>query len=246
MDVNLLVILGIMTVFAAGFIQGLTSFGFALIAMPFLAKVIPLQQIVPIVVILSLFTNIIVIINVRRHIDIKKIWILILFSLLAAPMGTYLLIYLNEPVLKILTGLLIVGFSTILLLGKSFPIRNEKLAFVSVGILSGLLNGSISMSGPPVALFLSNQNMGKEKFRANITAYAIILNVITISTYIYSGLLTKEVMIYTSWFIPSMLLGVLCGIKAIKKLDDQLFRRLALWLIIISGLWTLVNTLTSL
>lgn len=246
MEFSQLIMLGIIIVLAAGFIQGLTSFGFALITMPFLAKVIPLQQVVPIVVILSLCTNLIVIINIRQYVDIKKIWILIVSSLLAAPLGTYLLIYLDANVLKVLTGLLIIVFACILLTGKSYPIRNEKLAFVPVGILSGLLNGSISMSGPPVALFLSNQSTSKEKFRANITAYAIILNVITICTYVYSGLLTQDVFIYTSWFIPSMFLGVLIGIKAIKRLDDKLFRKIALWLIIISGTWTIVNAIASL
>lgn len=39
MEFTQLIMLGIIIVLAAGFIQGLTSFGFALITMPFLAKV---------------------------------------------------------------------------------------------------------------------------------------------------------------------------------------------------------------
>lgn len=233
----------IIVVIAAGFIQGLTSFGFALIAMPFLARIIPLQQAVPIVVILSLCTNLMVIIDARRHIDLKKIWILIVSSLLAAPLGTYLLLFLDEHILKSFTGIFIILIALLLLLGKSFPVKNEKLAFVPVGIISGLLNGSISMSGPPVALFLSNQKVDKNTFRANITAYGIILNIITICTYAYSGMLTKQVFSYSLWLIPSMLIGVFIGIKAIKKLNDNLFRRLALWVIILSGIWTLISVL---
>ncbi|WP_237391720.1 sulfite exporter TauE/SafE family protein [Paenibacillus dendrobii] len=231
----------IIVVVAAGFIQGLTSFGFALIAMPFLARLIPLQQAVPIVVMLSLCTNLIVIIDARRHVDLKKIWILILSSLVAAPIGTYLLLLLDERLLKSFTGIFIILIAILLLLGKSFPVKNEKLAFVPVGIISGLLNGSISMSGPPVALFLSNQRTGKETFRANITAYGIILNVITICTYAYSGMLTRQVFTYSLWLVPSMLIGVWIGIKAIRKLNDQWFRRLALWVIILSGAWTVIS-----
>jgi uncharacterized membrane protein YfcA len=239
----LLTVLGILIILTAGFIQGLTSFGFALISMPFLARIIPLQEAVPIVVLLSLCTNIVVLMNSRKHVDIKKIWILIISSLIAAPLGTYLLIYLNANLLKVFTGILIITFSVILLIGKSYPVRNEKIAFVPVGIMSGLLNGSISMSGPPVALFLSNQSVSKDKFRANLTAYAIILNIITICTYIYSGLLTQEVIKFTTWFVPRRFVGVFRGTKAIKKLDDGLFRKLALSIIIISGSWTIVSTL---
>ncbi|MWV44286.1 TSUP family transporter [Paenibacillus sp. HJL G12] len=241
MESSMFLVICIIVVVAAGFIQGLTSFGFALIAMPFLARLIPLQQAVPIVVMLSLCTNLIVIIDARRHVDLKKIWILILSSLVAAPIGTYLLLLLDERLLKSFTGIFIILIAILLLLGKSFPVKNEKLAFVPVGIISGLLNGSISMSGPPVALFLSNQRTGKETFRANITAYGIILNVITICTYAYSGMLTRQVFTYSLWLVPSMLIGVWIGIKAIRKLNDQWFRRLALWVIILSGAWTVIS-----
>lgn len=243
MDSAFFLIVCIIVVVAAGFIQGLTSFGFALIAMPFLAKVIPLQQAVPIVVILSLCTNLMVIVDARRHVDLKKIWILILSSLAAAPLGTYLLLLLDERLLKAFAGVFIILVAMLQLLGKSFPVKREKLAFVPVGILSGLLNGSISMSGPPVALFLSNQRVGKDTFRANITAYGIILNVITISTYAYSGMLIKPVFTYSLWLVPSMLIGVFIGIKAIRRLNDQWFRRIALWVIMLSGLWTVISSL---
>lgn len=234
-------LLGIVVVLAAGFIQGLTSFGFALISMPILAAIMPLRQAVPIVVILSLCTNVAVLVSCFRFVDLKKIWLLILSSLLAAPVGTHLLLFLDGNVLKVITGGLIIIVGGILLSGKSFPIRHDKLAFVPVGALSGLLNGSISMSGPPVALFLSNQGVDKETFRANITAYGICLNVVTLISYLYSGLLSKQLLTYTSWFVPSMFLGVWLGIRALRKLDEKWFKKMALWIIILSGIWTILG-----
>jgi uncharacterized protein len=241
----LLIIIGILIVVVAGFIQGLTSFGFALIAMPILAKIIPLNEAVPIVVILSLFINIIILVQCIKYVDLKRIWILIIASLAAAPLGTYSLVFLNPNILKLFTGVLIVSFAILLLKGKSFPVKNEKIAYVPVGLLSGFLNGSVSMSGPPVALFLSNQNVGINSFRANITAYAIILNIFTIITYFYSGLLNNAVLAYTAWFIPSMIIGVLIGVAAIRKLNDVLFKRISLGLIIISGIWTILNSVLN-
>ncbi|WP_342346126.1 hypothetical protein [Paenibacillus mangrovi] len=61
-------------------------------------------------------------------------------------------------------------------------------------------------------------------------------------TFAYSGILTKQVFTYSLWLIPSMLVGVFIGIKAIRKLNDQWFRRLALWVIILSGTWTVIST----
>ncbi|MGG6311339.1 sulfite exporter TauE/SafE family protein [Paenibacillus macerans] len=245
MDLSVLIALGAVVILAAGFIQGLTSFGFALIATPILAQIIPLQQAVPIVVILSLCTNIIVFTGCYKHADIRKIWILILSSLLAAPLGTYLLLIMDGDILKLATGTVIIVVAALLLSGKSFPVKRDKLAYLPVGALSGLLNGSISMSGPPVALFLSNQGVDKETFRANITVYGIFLNIVTILTYLYSGLLTREALVYTSWFVPGMLIGVFIGIRVLKQLNEKLFKRIALWLIIASGLWTILGVLAG-
>lgn len=245
MELPVLILLGVVVVLAAGFTQGLTSFGFALIATPILGQIIPLQQTVPIVVILSLCTNGIVFASCYKHADIRKIWLLILSSLLAAPLGTYLLLFLSGDTLKLATGVLIIIVATLQLAGKSFPVKRDKLAYLPVGALSGLLNGSISMSGPPVALFLSNQGVGKETFRANISVYGIFLNMVTILTYLYGGLLTRETLHYTVWFAPSMLIGVFVGIRALKKLDEQRFKRIALWLILASGLWTIIGVVTG-
>lgn len=237
--------LGIIFIFIAGFFQGLTSFGFALISMPFLVKIIPIKETVPIVVILSLLTNIILIANCYRHIRIKRIWILILSSVIFAPLGTYSLIYVNPIILKMSVAILIIIFALILIIGKSFPIKNEKIGYTIAGSLSGFLNSSISMSGPPVALFLSNQGADKNEFRANITIYAIILNAFTIATYFYNGLITKEITKNIVWLIPAMIVGVIVGIISLKKLNEKTFKRIALLLIIFSGLWTLINAILS-
>ena len=246
MDNDLYIALGIGIVTIASFFQGLTSFGFALIAMPILAKIIPIQETVPIVVTLSLFTNVLILRDAFRFVDLRKIWPLIVASFVAAPLGTYSLLFANAEALKLGTGILIISISVLLLTGLRFPIKKNRLAFALTGALSGFLNGSISLSGPPVALFLSNQGVDRNVFRANITAYALLLNVLTISTYAFTGLMSKNVMLSTLWFLPGLLIGTAIGIKVVKKLDEQLFRKIALALIIVSGCWTVASAINKL
>ncbi|NGM84275.1 sulfite exporter TauE/SafE family protein [Paenibacillus sp. 7124] len=203
----------------AGFIQGLTSFGFALVSMPLLTLWLPLQETVPLVVMLSVITNIAILAGAYKDAAVRKIWVLVLSSIAAAPLGAWLLLVVDASVLKVATGLLVLAYSALLLTGKSFPVRNERFAFVPVGIASGLLNGSISMSGPPVALFLSGQGTGKAAFRANLTAYAAILNIITIVSFSQGGLLNGNVMSVFGWTVPVLLAGVWLGIKAVRRLN---------------------------
>lgn len=233
------IIIGVFIILIAGFTQGLTSFGFALISMPILSSFIPLKVVVPIIVILSLFSNLAVLWDSRGHIQFRKIWILSVSSLAAAPFGTQILRLVEADTLKVYMGFIITIFALLLLLKVSFKVRNEKLAYVPVGLTSGLLNGSISLSGPPVALFLNNQGVDKLVFRANITTYALILNIITVLSYWYSRLINQEVVRFTVWFLPVMFLGVYLGARTTRHISEKAFKKVTLFLLILSGIWTL-------
>lgn len=238
---QLLILFGILIILLSGFIQGLTAFGFALVSMPLLTLIIPIQQVVPIIVILSLVTNIGIWYDTRKSIDLKKYWLLIIASLAAAPIGTQLILVLDPNMLKIIVGILITFFALTLLTGTNWKIKREKLSFMLVGFLCGILNGSISISGPPVALFLSNQEADKQRFKANLNMFALILNIVTILLFIQNGVINKEVMSYVSWMIPATVVGVVIGIVAVRKLNEKMFKKLTLYLITFSGIWTLLS-----
>lgn len=240
-EINLWIMLGMLVILLAGFVQGVTSFGFALVSLPLLSQILPVRQTVPVIVVLSLLTNVSILAACYKHLAVRKALLLILTGMVAAPFGTYLLLYISETWLKIIAGALILLFAAIMLLGRSFPVRSEKLGFVTAGLASGLLNGSISTSGPPVALFLSNQGTDKQTFRANLTFYAMVLHIVTILSFSYNGLLDKTVVSALVWTTPAMIVGVSAGIWAGSRMNERFFRKTVLVLIIISGLWTILT-----
>ena len=128
----------------------------------------------------------------------------------------------------------------------TFPIKNDRVAYFPIGFMSGLLNGSISMSGPPVALFLSNQGVSKEVFRANITAFGFILNIVTITTYFSSGLVSTTLLQHIAWLLPSMIIGTIIGARSIKYINNILFKKITLVLILSSGVLTTYGSLKAL
>jgi uncharacterized membrane protein YfcA len=235
MDLTI-IILGLLIIFLASVVQGTTGFGFALTSMPLLTILLSIHTVVPVMVVFGLSVNILILVKVWSNVKLKKIWLLIASSVIGVPLGTYLLLIIDQNILKIITGFFIVLFALVLWKGYSLKIKNEKLALIPVGFSSGLLNGSISLSGPPVVLFFTNQGEDKTSFRANLTAFALILNIITITTFFMGGLFNKEVMTYVLWFFPALFLGTFLGIKIASKVEQALFRKITLGLIILSGL----------
>ena len=239
------IIFGMVIVLIAGFIQGLTSFGLSIVAIPLLIRIFPLQEVVPTIVVLALLTNILILTSARKEIQFKKFVPLVFMGILFLPLGAYSLRYLNPDYLKLCFGILITVFSLLLILKKTFPIKHEKIGFIITGSLSGFLNGSLSLSGPPVVLFLSNQGIDKGTFRANITLYFLILNVIAIIVFLATGLLNRVVGERILYLAPALVAGVLAGIKISKGLGDESFRKVVLILLLISGVWTTISTLAG-
>ena len=159
------------------------------------------------------------------------------------PLGTHLLVVMNENLLKIFIGTMILIFGTLLLIGYRKKFANEKRAMVPVGLISGVLGGSISISGPPIILFLTNQNADKQTFRGNLAAYFFILNIFTVPVYYMNGLLTNEVWNYSITFLPGLLIGVFIGNLLSHKIKDNHFRRLTLILLILMGILSIISGL---
>ncbi|WP_459477718.1 sulfite exporter TauE/SafE family protein [Clostridium saccharoperbutylacetonicum] len=230
---------GFLSILLASFTQGITGFGFALIAVPLLSFFIPeLKDITPIIVIYSLLTNIILLYKLRHSIAFKKIILMIIFAMISTPLGTFLLLYINVKILKIMVGIVI--FINALAMFNDFKIKiqNEKISYGLVGILSGILNGSVGLSGPPIVLFLTNQNVSKDVFRANLSFFGFITNIFTIILFAFEGIINQSILNFTIIYLPALIIGVLFGIKASSKINELKFRKLTIYLILALGLYT--------
>lgn len=239
----MIIAFGLLVILISSLIQGLTSFGFSLIAVPLLVLIISPKTIVPLMIIHSLFLNIYLIYACRKDINLKKILPLIIAGIIGIPFGAHLLKILSPDVLKILIGLIITFFAVLFLLGIRKEVKKEAAAFIPIGLISGVLNGSISMSGPPVILFFSNQGVKKNQFRANLVSYFLILNLFSIPVFIINGLLTRESLLYSAYFFPALTIGAILGNMLAHRIPENRFRQIALIVVLLSGILSLFSGL---
>jgi uncharacterized protein len=236
-------------IFLASLLQSLSGFGFSMIAMPMATLFLPAKVVAPILVVLCLMLNSTIVYKVRKHFDVRSIWPLLLTGIIFTPVGTWALIVLDELVLRLFIGVLIVVVSILLMVGLRVKIENEKPWFASLGVISGLLNGSMTLAGPPVIVFLTNQSEDKHSFRARLTGYFLLLGIFTFGNYAVTGLmLTRNVGIYCALTTIPMFIGTFTGIRLADKVSEKAFKKLVLWVILSSGILSLlfsVNALSS-
>ena len=239
---TLLLFGGLVTFFAAT-VAGMTGFGYGLVSVPLLMLMLPPRMVVPAVTMHIFLISLLILLEVIKQVDVRRIWPLMVTGLFGLPLGIFVLLVLSEGALRTTVGVVIVFFALALLLGLNLEIKNEKLALAPVGISSGLLASGIAMAGPPVILFFTNQGMRKQVFRANLAAYFVFLNTITIPAHAASGLITGEVVRYALLFLPTLVAGKVLGSYLSHKVPEALFHRVVLVVVLCSGLLSITSGL---
>ncbi len=230
-------------IFIAAVIQGMTSFGFSLVAMPFLTLFISLKLIVPTLVVCSLLLNVIIFSRMKGTLHVRRIMVMLVIGIVSTPIGVELLTIIDERYLKAFVGILVIISAIIMMKDVHISFRNKTVTYGLTGLFSGILNGSVSLSGPPVVLMLVNEGEDKNNFKKNLSAYFLALNIFTIPSFIVKGYISAEVIKMVLFGSVAIIVGASIGIKLGEKIDESKFRKIILTMIMVMGIMTLVSIL---
>jgi uncharacterized protein len=233
----------------AAFVQTVTSFGFALTAMPLLLFVMNPKDAIAFVLIAGIIQKSILIYHTWNDGSFRSISVLVIAGIPGAIAGSYLVKMLGDSTLKIFIGLILLLATVVMTANVTFTYRNRTLAQSIVGLISGFLGASTSFSGPPIMMYMLNEKEKKEVVRANLARYFILGNALSLMTSYLLGTFTFANFLTPMMVsIPALICGIWLGDKLFCRLDAVTFRRIALWVIGISalisigsGLWPILK-----
>ncbi|XMB66480.1 sulfite exporter TauE/SafE family protein [Mycoplasmatota bacterium zrk1] len=231
MDILILIII----VFIGIFVQGLTGFGSSMMIIPLGIMIIDIKIMVATMIFINLTSNFSLFLNLRKHVNYKRILLLLVGGAIFTYMGSRFLVTLDTNILKkILAGILLV-VAIMKIFKMNLDIRKPDKLFFPVGAVSGLLNGVSGISGPPVLIFLSNLKVSKMEFRATLITYFFFMNIFAALSFASAGLVSMEVIRYSAILIPFAIIGGLVGSRISTKLNETVFNRfVAVFLILMS------------
>jgi uncharacterized membrane protein YfcA len=203
----------LLIVFLATVIRSAFGFGEALIAVPLLAAVIPLQVAAPMAVLLSITIAAVVVAQDWRHIHLRSSVWLLLPTLAGIPVGLLLLTSTHQRVVKGVLAAVIISFAAYSLTGRSrLELRSDSRAWMlACGFSAGVLGGAYGMNGPPLVIYGSMRRWSAQQFRATLQAYFLPASIIGMAGYWIAGLWTRPVTYYYLRGLPVALPAVLIG-----------------------------------
>ncbi|MFZ5759699.1 MAG: sulfite exporter TauE/SafE family protein [Thermodesulfobacteriota bacterium] len=228
---------------AAGFTQGVSGFGSALVAMPLLTLFLDIKIAVPLCMLNGLIITAYLSLQLRRHADWQKITPLLLGGLPGIVLGASFLKEADGDLIKLLLGLMIVGYAlyNLLLTPAPRPIR-PVWAYVA-GFFTGVIGSAFSAGGPPVIIYTTLTGWSKDDIKATLSVFFFTTGVAAVVAHALSGLTTLTVLRYHALSAAFVLLGVWAGSLCYGRIKRESYLRIILSLLVVMGGMMIVSAI---
>lgn len=222
----------------ASLAQGLTGFGFSLIAMPVLLLVLDVQEAV--VISTALGTASVALVSLRswREAAWSSVAWLLAGSFLGMPVGLAVLLLAPDEALRIGVGVAVLAMAAALAAGLRIEARGRPVE-LGVGIASGVLRTSSSLAGPPVVSYLQARGFAPVRFRATVSAFFLAGNVVALAAFGASGASSWDALVASALALPVVFLGVGVGERLLRHTDGARFGRIVIVLLVATALSSL-------
>ena len=216
--------------FGAAIVNGALGYGFSSLTVPlallFLTNRVLNPALVPLEVALNAY-----VLWVNRA-ALPTVWRRVLPIVIGlAPgvlLGTALVSQVNPNWLKFGTFVVLLPLILVQAAGFRRPIKSEKSVGLLFGGGVGVLYSVTTISGPPLAVMLSNQGLTKGDFRASLGFIRLAESSFTAVAYYYAGLYTAESFGLIPYILPSIVIGVPIGAYLIQRIRPETFRRVCM------------------
>jgi len=217
--------------FGAGIVRGLTGFGSAMIMVPVLSYFLGPVVAVPILNLVDAVTSLPMLPPATRKCRWREVLPLFAGAAVLMPLGVHLLKVVDPTLLRHVMAVLILIMAIVMGFGLRYRGEPSRIASMAVGAVSGIMSGAIGLSGPPIILFWLGGQANAVTARANVIVYFGLMTVALITTMIWTGLFTGQVIGLSILLMPLYALGLAVGARAFRLAGDRSFRTIALVLI---------------
>ena len=230
--------------FAAAFIKGLTGLGFVSLCLPIIALFMKLEEAIPLVVLPSLLSNVMIIYQTGRlKQSLRRFWLLYISALPGIYAGVLILNMVGNYAAKIVLGVLSIAYSLLLLLRIeiAIPEKNERILSVPVGFTNGFLNGLTGTQIIPMLPYLLSLKLDRNGMINAINLGFTISITVLLIIFGKFNLISLDILKYSIIGAIPVAAGIYLGGKLRHKVSEERFKMAVLLILIIIGINLIFN-----
>ena len=210
----------------------------ALIAVPLMTVVMPLNQALAIILPILILSDFTAVYKFRKEFDFGTLRLLVPFAAVGIFVGSITFSYFSEDMLKFIVGLMGFLFSTHYFLFKKNELTPNKKSFLKGSICSvvaGFTSFCVHAGGTPTSIYLLPLRMKKEIYIGTRVIFFTFVNLIKFPFYINLSMITLESFKHSMMLFPLSVIGILIGYQILKYVEESLFYNIIYVLILITS-----------
>ena len=222
--------------FVAAFTQGVSGFGFGLVAMPLLLLFFDARLAVPLCMLNGLVITLFLSLRLRASVDWQKIRPLFYGCLPGIIAGALFLRQADNGLIQILLGLLLLAYVCFALFFS--PGARKMSAFwpVVAGFGTGVIGSAFSAGGPPVIIYTTLTGWAKDEIKATLSAFFFITGIGMALAHYFVGLTNMAVLVQFRFSVVFVFAGMSLGSICYGRISPSAYLRVILWLLMAMGL----------
>ena len=228
----------------AGFVQGLSGFGFGLTAMALWAWTLEPKLAASRSLFGALVGQLLAAFTVRRGWDWRALLPFVAGGLAGLPLGLWLLPRLDVPLFKGTLGLMLVIVCPLMFFAARLPrVRGGAAGDALAGAAGGVMGGIGGFTGVVPTLWCTVRGFERDRQRAIIQNFNLSMQVVAFAAYLATGILEPRMLPLLAVVAPAVLLPVLLGTRLYLGISDLTFRKIVLGLLTASGIALLASSM---
>ena len=214
----------------AATVNGALGYGFSSITVPIALLFYTNRVLNPVLVWIEVVLNAYVLWVNRASVPLvwRRVAPIILGLAPGVMMGTALVHRVQPGWLKLATFVVLLPLILLQAAGVRRPITAERPVGLAFGGALGVLYSVTTISGPPLALMLSNQGFTKQDFRAGLGLVRLAESTFTATAYYFAGMFVTESVGLLPYILPSLVVGIPLGVRIIRHVRPETFRRVCM------------------
>lgn len=206
-----LVVTAAAAVLLGALVRGYAGFGASMLWVASLSLIYAPASVVPTVLGLEVLASVALLPAVIGHVHWRSMAWMLAATVATMPIGIALLARLPEREMRVVIALAILGGTVSLACGVRLTGRPGPRLALAAGSVSGLVNGSTGVGGPPAVLLYFASTGAHESSRASLIAYFLFTDAIGFAMMAAAGLVDGQVILHTALFAPLTLAGIAVG-----------------------------------
>jgi uncharacterized membrane protein YfcA len=234
--------------FVAAFVKGATGLGFSTSALPILALGLGLKAGMPLVIIPSLVSNSIIMVQAGHFREtVGRFWPMFLATIPGILIGLAVLEMVDSILAGAVLGLVLMNYGVITLFRHGKPLSDKvarRLAPIS-GFATGLINGITGSQVMPVLPFLLSMRLEPKRFLQAINISFSLSSIVMALGLARLGLMTIETLWISLAGLVPVYLGTKLGTRVRDRMDAETFRKVVLIMLIIFGVILIAKLISN-